>query len=235
MITAYVLCGCHETALVTLNEMQRFKEKNDERDDERNIPYKPNAITLMTILPGCVALAALGKGKEIHAYAIRNALASDVAVGSALADMYAKCGCLNLCRRIFDYMPVRNIITWNVIIMAYGMHGKGEEAFELFKSMVGKEHRGEEVEPNENPTSDHYACVVDLLGQAGQLEEVHELVNAMPCEFDKIGAWSSLLGACQIHQNFEFGEIAAKNLLRLELDVASHYVLPSNIYSSARL
>ncbi|GMP71185.1 hypothetical protein CsSME_00029699 [Camellia sinensis var. sinensis] len=200
----------------------------------------------MTILPGCVALAALAKGKEIHAYAIRNALASDVAVGSALVDMYAKCGCLNLSRRIFDYMPVRNIITWNVIIMAYGMHGKGEEAFELFKSMVGKEHRGEEVEPNENerrlwnrthiePTSDHYACVVDLLGRAGQLEEVHELVNAMPCEFDKIGAWSSLLGACQIHQKVEFGEIAAKNLLRLEPDVTSHYVLPSNIYSSARL
>ncbi|GMP71186.1 hypothetical protein CsSME_00029699 [Camellia sinensis var. sinensis] len=214
----------------------------------------------MTILPGCVALAALAKGKEIHAYAIRNALASDVAVGSALVDMYAKCGCLNLSRRIFDYMPVRNIITWNVIIMAYGMHGKGEEAFELFKSMVGKEHRGEEVEPNEvtfiaifascshsgtlnedvnlthiEPTSDHYACVVDLLGRAGQLEEVHELVNAMPCEFDKIGAWSSLLGACQIHQKVEFGEIAAKNLLRLEPDVTSHYVLPSNIYSSARL
>ncbi|KAL7258555.1 hypothetical protein ACSBR1_004642 [Camellia fascicularis] len=267
MITAYVLCGCHETALVMLNEMQRFKEKNDECKDERNIPYKPNAITLMTILPGCAALAALAKGKEIHAYAIRNALASDVAVGSALVDMYAKCGCLNLSRRIFDCMPVRNIITWNVIIMAYGMHGKGEEAFELFKSMVGKEHRGEEVEPNEvtfiaifascshsgmlnegvnlfyrmkddygiEPTSDHYACVVDLLGRAGQLEEAYELVNAMPCEFDKIGAWSSLLGACRIHQNVEFGEIAAKNLLRLEPNVASHYVLLSNIYSSASL
>ncbi|CAL5398148.1 unnamed protein product [Camellia sinensis] len=267
MITAYVLCGCHETALVMLNEMQRFKEKNDECEDERNIPYKPNAITLMTILPGCAALAALAKGKEIHAYAIRNALASDVAVGSALVDMYAKCGCLNLSRRIFDCMPVRNIITWNVIIMAYGMHGKGEEAFELFKSMVGKEHRGEEVEPNEvtfiaifascshsgmlnegvnlfyrmkdnygiEPTSDHYACVVDLLGRAGQLEEAYELVNAMPCEFDKTGAWSSLLGACRIHQNVEFGEIAAKNLLRLEPNVASHYVLLSNIYSSASL
>lgn len=83
MITAYVLCRCHETALVMLNEMQRFKEKNDKHEDERNIPYKPNAITLMTILPGCVALAALAKGKEIYAYAIRNALASDVAVGSA--------------------------------------------------------------------------------------------------------------------------------------------------------
>ncbi|CAN1166466.1 Pentatricopeptide repeat-containing protein At3g57430, chloroplastic [Linum perenne] len=50
----------------------------------------------MTMLPGCAWMAALAKGKEIHAYAIRNALVSNVAVGSALVDMYAKCGCLNL-------------------------------------------------------------------------------------------------------------------------------------------
>jgi hypothetical protein len=43
------------------------------------------------------------------------------------------------------------------------------------------------------------------------------------------------LGACRIHQNVEIGEIAAKNLLDLEPNVASHYVLLSNIYSSARL
>ena len=33
--------------------------------------------SLMSVLPGCAALAALAKGKEIHAYAIRNLLASD--------------------------------------------------------------------------------------------------------------------------------------------------------------
>lgn len=91
MITAYVLCECYENAFMLISEMQKVKvkveEKNDDYADERTSgPYKPNAITLMTILPGCAALAALGKGKEIHAYAIRNALASDVAVGSALVD-----------------------------------------------------------------------------------------------------------------------------------------------------
>ncbi|KAL6970842.1 hypothetical protein U1Q18_030526 [Sarracenia purpurea var. burkii] len=138
IITAHVICGCHENALMLLNEMQRVEEKNHDYGNERNMPYKPNAITVMTILPGCAALAALAKGKEIHAYAIRNAFASDVAVGSALVDMYSKCGCLNLSRRVFDGMPIRNVITWNVIIMAYGMHGKGEETLELFKSMVAE-------------------------------------------------------------------------------------------------
>ncbi|CAK9180537.1 unnamed protein product [Ilex paraguariensis] len=267
MITGYVVCGSHEDALVLLHDMQQLEGKNDNYEDEERVPYRPNSITLMTILPGCASLAALAKGREIHAYAIRNALAPDVAVGSALVDMYAKCGCLNLSKRVFDGMPSKNVITWNVIIMSYGMHGRGKEALELFKNMVAEGAQGGEVKPNEvtfiaifaacshsglvndgrnlfhkmkddhgiEPTADHYACVVDLLGRAGYLEEAYQLVNEMPPDFDKVGAWSSFLGACRIHLNVELGEIAANNLLQLEPDVASHYVLLSNIYSSAGL
>jgi hypothetical protein len=67
------------------------------------------------------------------------------------------------------------------------------------------------------------------------VEEAYGLVNTMPSGFDKVGAWSSLLGACRIYHNIEIGEIAAENLLQLQPDVASHYVLLSNIYSSAGL
>ncbi|KAK2635032.1 hypothetical protein Ddye_029824 [Dipteronia dyeriana] len=271
MITGYVISGYHSDALHLLREMQRLEEEKyshyDDIEDTKQLSFKLNSITLMTVLPGCAALSALAKGKEIHAYAIRNMLATDVAVGSALVDMYAKSGCLNLARRVFDQMPVRNVITWNVIIMAYGMHGKGEEALELLKNMAAEGARGEGVKPNVvtfiavfaacshsgmvdeginlfyrmkddfgiKAEPDHYACVVDLLGRAGKVEEAYQLINKMPPEFDRANAWSSLLGACRIHQNVEIGEIAAHNLLRLEPDVASHYVLLSNIYSSARL
>jgi pentatricopeptide repeat protein len=269
MITGYVICGRHNDALNLLHEMQIIEEQNkaDDCEEKNMVPLKPNSVTLMTVLPGCASLAALAKGKEIHGYALRHLLASDVAVGSALVDMYAKCGCLDFCRRVFDRMPIKNVITWNVLIMAYGMHGRGEEAFELFKDMVAEGDKSDGLRPNQvtfiailaacshsrmvneglylfhrmkenhgvEPAPDHYACVVDLLGRAGQLEEAYEIINTMPPEFDKTDAWSSLLGACRIHQNVEIGEIAAKNLLDLEPNVASHYVLLSNIYSSAGL
>ncbi|RID47364.1 hypothetical protein BRARA_I03962 [Brassica rapa] len=253
MITGYVFSECHEDALLVLHKMQNFERKAD---------LKPNSITLMTILPSCAALSALAKGKEIHAYSIKNNLATGVAVGSALVDMYAKCGCLHNARKVFDQIPIRNVITWNVIIMAYGMHGNGQDAIDLLKMMIVQK-----VKPNEvtfisvfaacshsgmvdeglrifynmlnvygvEPSSDHYACVVDLLGRAGRVEEAYQLMNTMPLDFDKAGAWSSLLGACRIHNNLEIGEIAAQNLVRLEPDVASHYVLLANIYSSAGL
>ncbi|KAL3523163.1 hypothetical protein ACH5RR_015997 [Cinchona calisaya] len=270
MITGYVVCGYHEKALCLMRQMQEAETsigRKDKYEDGLRVPITPNSITLMTVLPGCAALGTFAKGKEIHAYSIRNALASDVTVGSALVDMYAKCGCLYLARRVFDGMPTRNLISWNVIIMAYGMHGKGKEALELFNAMVIDGSRNGEVKPNEvtfigifaacshsgmvdegrqlfykmkedygiEPTADHYACVVDLLGRAGQLDEAHQLIHSMPPHYDKIGAWSSLLGACRVHQNVELAEISANNLIQLEPVVASHYVLLSNIYSSAGL
>ncbi|XP_062094498.1 pentatricopeptide repeat-containing protein At3g57430, chloroplastic [Humulus lupulus] len=271
MITGYVICGYHDEALSLLHEMQRVNDEKNKIDGElkgeTGIRLKPNSVTLMTILPGCAALSALAKGKEIHAYAIRHLLASDVAVGSALVDMYAKCGSLNVASAVFNEMPIRNVITWNVLIMAYGMHGRAKEALELFENMIAEKVNNKEVRPTEvtfiavfaacshsgmiseglklfhrmkedygvEPIPDHYACVVDLLGRAGKVREAFQLINTMPPNYDKAGAWSSLLGACRIHQNVEIGEIAAENLLQLEPNVASHYVLLSNIYSSAGL
>lgn len=264
MITGYVVRGYYEGALVLLHDMQIAERKpkgNDDFDMSVEVSFRPNSVTLMTILPGCAALAALTKGKEIHAYAFRNRLESDVAVGSALVDMYAKCGCLNMARRVFESMPNRNVITWNAMILAYGMHGEGGEALALFRKMVAK------VKPNEvtfiavfaacshsgivdegkqlfqtmkvdhgvEPNADHYACVVDLLGRSGRLDEAYDIIKLMPVGLDKVGVWSSLLGACRIHQNVQLGEISAFNLFQSEPNVASHYVLLSNIYSSAGL
>ncbi|XP_021901659.1 pentatricopeptide repeat-containing protein At3g57430, chloroplastic [Carica papaya] len=223
MLTGYAISESHDDAFLLLHEMQCLDRKGNVNDeyykDMTQVAFKPNSITLMTVLPGCAALAALAKGKEIHAYAVKNMLVLDVAVGSALVDMYAKCGCLNISRRVFDQMPIKNVITWNVIIMAYGMHGKGQEALELFRNMVAG-GSGAGVKPNEvtyiaifaacshsgmveegldlfhkmkkdhgiESSADHYACIVDLLGRAGRVEEAYQLINSMPAEFDKAGA-----------------------------------------------
>lgn len=250
VIAGHVLSGTVSEAFDLLLEMQ--SEGNG---------MKPNNITLITVLPPCGTLAALAKGKEVHCFSIRHGLNDDVAVGTALVDMYAKCGCLSLCRKVFNEMPKRNSVTWNVLIMAYGMHGHGEEAIKLFNEMI----LSKEAEPNEvtciaalaacshsgmvhhglalfhemkskygvEPTSDHIACMVDLLGRAGDLNKAYELISSMKPGAHTVGPWSSLLGACRIHKDVKLGSIAARHLLELEPDEASHYVLLSNIYAAA--
>lgn len=272
MISGCIVADQFAEALKLLSEMQRRRKRTAECKEEEEEgsntsegldDLRPNNITLMTLLPACASRTALAKGKGIHGYAIRNRLDCDIAVGSALVDMYAKCGCLTLSRRVFERMSKRNVITWNVLIMAYGMNGHGEEALKLFHDMVAKR----EVRPNEitfvavfaacshsglvnegleifyrmkvdygvEPSPDHYACVVDLLGRFGQLEKAHQLIKTMEADSNQAGAWSSLLGACRIHRNVKLGEISANQLFKLEPNEASHYVLLSNIFAASGL
>ncbi|CAN6177982.1 unnamed protein product [Urochloa humidicola] len=270
LITGCVVQGHISDAFQLVREMQQQGRYTDDAAatteygiDEEEPVVMPNSITLMTLLPGCAILAAPARGKEIHAYAVRRGLDSDVAVGSALVDMYAKCGCLALSRAVFDRLPRRNVITWNVLIMAYGMHGLGGEAVALFDRMVASD----EAKPNEvtfiaglaacshsgmvdrglelfhtmksdhgvEPTPDLHACAVDILGRAGRLDEAYSIISSMEPGEQQVSAWSSFLGACRLHRNVRLGEIAAERLFELEPDEASHYVLLCNIYSAAGL
>jgi pentatricopeptide repeat protein len=70
---------------------------------------------------------------------------TDAATKDSIADMYAKCGCLALPRAVFNQLPWRNVITWNVLMMAYGMHGLGDEAIVLFDRTVTSELRQQGV------------------------------------------------------------------------------------------
>jgi hypothetical protein len=79
---------------------------------------------------------------------------------------------------------------------------------------------------------EHYTCRVDLLGHAGHLQEVENMVMAMPWK-PHVGAWMALLGACRIHGNVEMGECVARRILEMEPDNAADYGLVSNIYAPA--
>jgi pentatricopeptide repeat protein len=49
--------------------------------------------------------------------------------------MYARCGSIEIARQLFDNMPIRDAVTWTVMIAGYGMHGHGEDAIALFSQM----------------------------------------------------------------------------------------------------
>ncbi|KAF4363607.1 hypothetical protein F8388_002148 [Cannabis sativa] len=60
---------------------------------------------------------------------------------------------------------------------------------------------------------DHYACVVDLLGCAGWLEEAEHLIISMPIIPD-IAIWDALHGACRVHANAEMGRTVGNLLIQ---------------------
>ncbi|KAI4295401.1 hypothetical protein L6164_035450 [Bauhinia variegata] len=224
----------------------------------------PDLVTVTTVLPACSHLAALMHGREIHGYMIVNGLGkdgnsnvfNDIMVNNAVMDMYAKCGNMRDARMVFDLMREKDVASWNIMIMGYGMHGYGDEALNIFYHMcqsqqapdeitfvgllsacshVGKVKKGRdflaEMESTYGvcPTIEHYTCVIDMLGRAGQLKEAYELLLTMPIKANPVG-WRALLAACRLHKNTEMAEIAARNVIELEPEHCGNYVLMSNVY-----
>ncbi|XP_059065505.1 pentatricopeptide repeat-containing protein At4g18520, chloroplastic-like [Cryptomeria japonica] len=96
---------------------------------------EPNEFTFTSILRACATLEALEEGKQIHGYINKAQFESDVYVGSALMDVYIKCGNLASAHHVFDRISEPNQFSWNVIIEGYLRHGYRKEALKLICQM----------------------------------------------------------------------------------------------------
>ncbi|KAL3830349.1 hypothetical protein ACJIZ3_019151 [Penstemon smallii] len=196
-------------------------------------------------------------GMQIHAKIIKTGYDSETEVCNVLMTLYAKCGNLKGARRVFFEMPQKNEVSWNAMITGYSQHGFGRQAIELFEDMkklqmmpnhityvgvlsacshVGLVEEGLSYFNSMSekhslvPKREHYACVVDILGRAGQVCRAREFVESMPIEPDAM-VWRTLLSSCTVHKNTEIGRVAAEHLLELEPKDSATYVLMSNMYA----
>lgn len=115
-------------------------------------------------------------------------------------------------------------IAFVTVLSACSHGGLIAEGWECFKAM----NRDFGV----TPRTEHYACMVDLLGRAGRLSEAQAFIERMPITPDA-GVWGALLGACRIHSNLEIAETAARHLFNLDAENPGRYILLSNIYASS--
>ncbi|PON96307.1 Tetratricopeptide-like helical domain containing protein [Trema orientale] len=221
---------------------------------------QPHEATVNGLLPAYSILADFRPAADIHCYLIRSGFLSSVEVATSLIDVYSKCGSLESAHKMFSEIPnkEKDIIAWSVIIAGYGMHGQGEAAVSLFNEMVQSGVRPNEVtftsvlhacshaglvdeglhlfksmfeSKQVIPQTDHYTCIIDLLGRSGRLEEAYDLIKSMTF-MPNHAIWGALLGACVIHENVEIGEIAAKQLFELEPENTGNYVLMAKIYAA---
>jgi pentatricopeptide repeat protein len=96
---------------------------------------EPDRFTFPFILKACAGLVVIEQGRRIHDYILRYGFESDAFVGSALIDMYAKCGEVELARQVFDRMSQRDVVSWTSMIGGYAQKGHADEALELFQQM----------------------------------------------------------------------------------------------------
>ncbi|MCL7050880.1 hypothetical protein MKW94_015851 [Papaver nudicaule] len=212
-----------------------------------------------SLLNACTTLSAYEQGKQIHVHILKSGFVFDIFVGNALVNMYGKCGSIEDARCAFSELPERGVIAWSSMIGGLAQHGRGKEALDMFDKMLKEgvspnhitlvsvlcacNHAGLVREAKRlfelmellfgiRPMQEHYACMVDLLGRAGKLNEAVELVNKMPFEADA-SVWGALLGASRIHGDLELGKYAADKLIILEPDKSVTHTLLANMYAAS--
>lgn len=218
--------------------------------------HRPNQFTISTILNSCAGNCQLELGQQLHGFICKCGLDTDDYINGSLIDMYAKCGSIKEARKAFDLVPVSDVVSWTAVIYGYALHGCVAHALELFWRMQKLNVRANAVtflcllsacshagmveeglkllwsmkrQFGLEPEMEHYACVVDIFGRAGHLNEAFSFVNSMPIKPDEM-VWETLLAACRIHGNVALGETAANKILSLRPEYSAAHVLLSNTY-----
>ncbi|XP_015086493.1 putative pentatricopeptide repeat-containing protein At3g23330 [Solanum pennellii] len=248
MINGYVLNGDFDEALLLFKDMQVEG-------------VEPNKVSLISIIPACCSFDRLKGGKQIHAFSTRRGLNHEVSLCNALIDMYSKSGSLSCARRVFKHDCVtKDAISWSSMISAYSLHGNGQGAIVSYEKMLQHGMKPDRIkivgvlsacarsglvdegiriyssavnEYDLESTLEICACIVDMLGKAGQFDRALDFIKTMPMEPGP-SIWGALVNASAIHGNSEVHDLAYRFLIQMEPENPSNYVSLSNLYASSK-
>ena len=218
----------------------------------------PDCVAFVCGMKACGSIGASFKGQEMHGEIIKRGLEKEINIGNTLINMYAECGLLVAAQQVFDNLPSRDLISWNVLMSAYAQLGESEKVFQIFDTMIALEglypdmvailsvfnacnHDGL-VEIAQkffetladvlcfNPSVEHYACMIDLLGRAGLVNKAIALLDNVPSHPNS-SFWHTILGACRKWGDVELGRHAFNHAMHMDENDVALYVYMLNIYS----
>ncbi|PIA56930.1 hypothetical protein AQUCO_00700939v1 [Aquilegia coerulea] len=220
---------------------------------------RPDWTTYATLFGACANSGALRLGNQIIAQTAKIGVDTNISVANGMITMYSKCGQIEEAQKVFYAISDKNLISWNAMLTGYAQNGQGKKAVQVFEDMLKSgtapdhityvavlsacSHSGLVMEGKSyfesmtkdhgiSPTSEHFACMVDLLGRAGLLEDAKKMIDGMPIEACA-GSWGALLSACRTHGNTELAECAGRHLLELDPKHSGSYVLLANTYAES--
>jgi pentatricopeptide repeat protein len=168
--------------------------------------FYPDDFTYSSILSACACLKYLDLGRQLHSVIIKNKFASNLFVGNALVDMYAKSGALEDARQQFELIRNRDNVSWNVIIVGYVQEEDEVEAFHLFRRMnllgilpdevslasilsacasvrgleQGKQVHCLSVKTGQETKLYSGSSLIDMYAKCGAIDSAHKILACMP-------------------------------------------------------
>lgn len=217
---------------------------------------RPNETTMTIILTSCWGMLEL---MQAHALAIVVGCECETSLSNALITMYSRIGDISSSRIAFESLKAKDVVSWTAMLLAFTYHGHGDHALHVFGHMLksgtkpdeitfvgvlsacshaGLVKKGQKLFDSMSrayglePRAEHYSCLVDILGRAGQVHEAMDVVWKMPeCERDG-AVLGALLGACRLHGNVEMADYIGQKLIELEPNSSGGYVLLANVFAA---
>ncbi|KAK7387851.1 hypothetical protein VNO78_22647 [Psophocarpus tetragonolobus] len=248
MIVGYTRNGNGELALCIFLDMARNSVQLDD-------------LVAGAVLHACSILAKLVHGRMVHGCIIRRGLDKYLYVGNSLVNMYAKCGDIEGSRFAFLGILEKDLVSWNSMLFAFGMHGRANEAICLYREMVASGVKPDEVtftgllitcshlglinegfaffqsmslEFGLSHGMDHVACMVDMLGRGGYVAEARSFAKKYSnTSTARTNSWEVLLGACYAQGDLGTGSFVGEYLKNSEPEKEVGYVLLSNLYCAS--
>ncbi|EEF42050.1 pentatricopeptide repeat-containing protein, putative [Ricinus communis] len=208
---------------------------------------RPTEFTISSVL-SFISIFPPEQGTQFHSSVVKLGFELDAIVASSLVQMYTKFGFIDYAMDIFKSMTVRDLISWNTMIMGLTQNGRVIEALDAFKKLLNRGpppdritlagvllacSYGGFIEEGMTifssmqgsygiiPSNEHYASIVNLLCQAGWLDEAMSMIEAMPSEPNSMTC-RSILHACAIRGDLKLMEGVAERLV----DIGSLSSLP---------
>ncbi|XP_031266918.1 pentatricopeptide repeat-containing protein At2g35030, mitochondrial-like [Pistacia vera] len=243
MIDGYARNGLEGEALKLLNLMLHSR-------------FMPDETTITSVLTSCQGMLEL---TQAHALAIHLGFDHETSLSNALVTMYSRIGDVNSARLAFEYLDVKDVVSWTAMILAYSNHGYSYHVLPAFVRMlkagvkpdeitfigvlsgcshVGLVEKGQKLFNSMShayglkPRAEHYSCLVDILGRAGQVEEAMKVVCQMPPDECDVAVLGALLGACRLHGNVRIADEIGEKLIELEPTSSGSYILLANVYAA---
>ncbi|XP_031259119.1 pentatricopeptide repeat-containing protein At1g43980, mitochondrial-like [Pistacia vera] len=217
--------------------------------------FRPTEFTLSSVVSSTTDLP-VECGSQVHSLAIKLGFESDAVVGSSLIDMYSKFGSVDSAMKIFVDMEIKDLISWNTIIMGLSHNGRLAQTLDMFNELLkygpypdqvtlagvllacnygGFVDEGMIIFSSMKevygviPGDEHYVCIIDLLCRAGKLREATDVIKTMPYEPSYL-IWESILRACAIYGDLKLLENVAERMMDLQPESLLPYLLLAQAY-----
>ncbi|XXG53810.1 hypothetical protein AAC387_Pa03g1842 [Persea americana] len=170
----------------------------------------PDNFTFPLVLKAMGCLKAVSEGRKTHGVVIKTGLEFDSYVRNSLMDMYAEMGLVETSQKMFEEMPDRDLVSWNVMISGYVKCARFKDAVSIFRQM-----KGCGVQPDE-------ATLVSTLSACASLHDL-ELGMIIHSYIGRVIEFSIILGnalldmytkcGCMSLAHQFFDEMPSKNVI----------------------